>query len=214
MPQVRVGVMELGEAASADRTQGLPGGCRRGGAVPAPARAAGRRRSSTPAKNLRQFYRLRQLRAGLITGGRPGVPAHARVRRAAAHAVLPPRGPGHHRPRSGPRRGRRLRDASTARFPKLPTTTENLRVTMQKWGLLTKQSPRAGPADRRRVARRRRFAARSRSSELQWTLTAESEGPHQGRLGGAPPAAGAQPAPSPVPGAPGGRAAACTRWRS
>ena len=68
MPQVRIGVIELGEAASAIGLKDYPEGS--GAEVlylhllaqQAPA-------EQYAGESLRQFYRLRQLRAGLITGG-------------------------------------------------------------------------------------------------------------------------------------------------
>jgi hypothetical protein len=94
----------------------------------------------------------------------------------------------------------------TARFPKLPTTTENLRVTMQKWGLLTKRS---APPDRliADVSRAVDGSPRIEVDRIQWSLTANPKDRIKDAGAARPAAGGAQVAPPPpgaTPGAPAG----------
>jgi hypothetical protein len=90
----------------------------------------------------------------------------------------------------------------TARFPKLPTTTENLRVTMQKWGLLTKRS--AAP-DRLIVDVSRAVDASPKIEvdRIHWTLALNPKDRIKDAAAARPPAGGTQPAPTPAAGAPG-----------
>jgi hypothetical protein len=128
MPQVRIGVIELGEAASAIGLKDYPEGS--GAEVlylhllaqHAPA-------EQYAGENLRQFYRLRQLRAGLVSGGAVVcllMLAYAGLQllqyfRLEDQAQLD---------RDRVRAAADSYSRVTARFPKLPTTTDNLRVTM------------------------------------------------------------------------------------
>ncbi len=199
MPQVRIGVIELGEAASAIGLRGYPEGS--GAEVlylhllaqHAPA-------EQYAGENLRQFYRLRQLRAGLVTGGAvmcllmlgyAGLQLTQLFR--LEDQVTLDRG-----------RVRAAADAYarvTARFPKLPTTPENLRVTMQKWGVLTKQS--AAPdrliAD---VSRAIDASPKIELERIQWTLALNPKDRIKD-AGAARPPSGAAQAPTPPPGTPG-----------
>ena len=89
----------------------------------------------------------------------------------------------------------------TALFPKLPTTPENLRVTMQKWGVLTKQS--AAPdrliAD---VSRAIDASPKIELDRIQWTLALNPKDRIKD-AGAARPPGGAAQAPTPPPGTPG-----------
>ena len=138
MPQVRIAVIELGEAARAIGLKEFPEGS--GAEVlylhllaqhaPVDQYAGG---------NLRQFYRLRQLRTCLVTGGAVvclGLLAYAGLQLAQYFRLEEQAGQDRQRVQGAADAYLRV----TARFPKLPTTIDNLRVTMQKWGVLTKQS--------------------------------------------------------------------------
>ena len=100
----------------------------------------------------------------------------------------------------------------TARFPKLPTTTENLRVTMQKWGLLGKQS--AAP-DRLIVDVSRAVDASPKIEveRVQWTLAVNPKDRIKDAAAARAPAAGRRRRRA-ATGAPARRAAACMKWRS
>jgi hypothetical protein len=143
MPQVRIGVIELGEAARAIGLRDYPEGS--GAEVlflhllaqKAPA-------DQYAGENLRSFYRLRQLRAALVTGGAVVclfMLGYAGLQLVQFFRLEDQVAADRNQVRSAADSYARV----TARFPKLPTTIENLRVTMQKWGLLAK---RAAPPDR------------------------------------------------------------------
>ena len=200
MPQVRIGVMELGEAASAIGLRDYPEGS--GAEVlylhllaqHAPA-------EQYAGENLRQFYRLRQLRAGLITGGA----AVCLLMLCYAGLQLMQYFRLEDQARLDRDRVRGTADAYsrvTARFPKLPTTTDNLRMTMQKWGLLSKQS--AAP-DRLiiDVSRAVDASPRIEIDKVQWTLTLDPKDQLKDVGAARAPVGGTQPAPTPqAPGAP------------
>jgi hypothetical protein len=138
MPQVRAAVVELGEAARAIGLKEYPEGA--GAEVlflhllaqrPPAEQYAGDR--------LRQYFRLHQLRVGLVAGGaaicllalgyaglllaqRYGLADQIEADRQLAMAAAAEAG----RVRAG--------------FPKLPTTTDNLRSAMQRYESLTKQT--------------------------------------------------------------------------
>ncbi|MGH8681126.1 MAG: hypothetical protein ACREVP_06415, partial [Burkholderiales bacterium] len=138
MPQVRAGVVELGEAARAIGLKEYPEGA--GAEVlflhllaqrPPAAQYAG--------DNLRQHFRLHQLRVGLVAGGalicllalgyagilltqRYGLEEQIDVDRQRARAATDEY------------------QRVTRAFPQLPTTTDNLRATMQRYDSLTKQT--------------------------------------------------------------------------
>jgi hypothetical protein len=152
-------------------------------------------------ENLRQFYRLRQLRAGLVTGGAlvcllmlgyAGLQLTQFFR--LEDQVMLDRG-----------QVRAAADAYarvTARFPKLPTTPENLRVTMQKWGLLTKQS--AAPdrliAD---VSRAIDASPKIELERMQWTLSVNPKDRIKDAGAARVPGGAAQAAPAAPPVGPG-----------
>jgi len=138
MPQVRASVIELGEAARAIGLKEFPEGS---GAevlflhLLAQRPPAGQYAS----ENLRQYFRLHQLRVGLVAGGAVlcllGL-VYAGVQLAQLYNVDELITADRQRARVAADSYRRV----TAGFPKLPTTTDNLRVTMQKYEQLTKQT--------------------------------------------------------------------------
>jgi hypothetical protein len=194
MPQVRIGVIELGEAASAIGLKDYPEGS--GAEVlylhllaqkPPAEQYAG--------ENLRQFHRLRQVRAGLITGGAivcllmlgyAGLQLMQYFRLEDQMAL----------DRSQVRAAADSYARVTARFPKLPTTIENLRVTMQKWGLLAKRS---APPDRllADVSRAVDASPRIEIDRIQWSLAVNPKD-RITEVGAA--GSGAKAAPKPPPG--------------
>jgi hypothetical protein len=201
MPQVRIGVIELGEAASAIGLKAYPEGS--GAEVlylhllaqKAPA-------EQYAGEGLRQFYRLRQLRAGLITGGAVVcllMLAYAGLQLTQFMRLEDQVTLDRNRVRATADSYARL----TARFPKLPTTTENLRVTMQKWGLLTKQS---APPERLIVDVSRAVDASPKIEvdRIQWSLALNPRDRIKD-AGAVRPAAGGgtQPVPPPQAGAAG-----------
>jgi hypothetical protein len=201
MPHVRIGVIELGEAASAIGLKDYPEGS--GAEVlylhllaqHAPA-------DQYAGENLRQFYRLRQLRAGLITGGAVVcllMLAYAGLQLAQYFRLEDQANADRGRVRAAADSYSRV----TARFPKLPTTTENLRVTMQKWGLLTKQS---APPDRLivDVSRAVEASPRIEVDRLQWSLAVNPK--DRIKDPGAARSAGTQAPPTPPPAQPGSSA--------
>ncbi len=140
MPQVRIGVIELGEAAKAIGLKAYPEGSGAEAlylhllAQQAPA-------AQYAGEDLRQFFRLHQLRAGLVAGGAAlgalglvfaGIQLF-QVYNLGEQIALD-------RQRAGAQNDQYTR--VTAAFPKLPTSTENLRATMQKYGTLTRQTAR------------------------------------------------------------------------
>lgn len=202
MPQVRIGVMELGEAASAIGLKDYPEGS--GAEVlylhllaqHAPA-------EQYAGENLRQFYRLRQLRAGLVTGG--AVVCLLMLCYAGLQLMQYFRLEGQAQlDRDRVRAAADSYARVTARFPKLPTTTENLRVTMQKWGLLGKQS--AAP-DRLivEVSRAVDTSPRIEVERVQWTLAVNPKDRIRDAAAARAPGGGtpAAPPPPPAAGAPG-----------
>ncbi len=200
MPQVRIGVIELGEAASAIGLRDYPEGS---GAEVLYLHLLARHAPAEQyaGENLRQFYRVRQLRAGLITGG--AVVCLVMLGYAGLQLMQ------YFRLEDQAQVDRdRVRAAAdayarvTARFPKLPTTTENLRVTMQKWGLLSKQS--ATP-DRLivEVSRAVDASPKIEVERVQWALAVNPKDRIKDASGARPPAGGAQAAPVPPPAAPG-----------
>lgn len=194
--------MELGEAASAIGLKDYPEGS--GAEVlylhllaqHAPA-------EQYAGENLRQFYRLRQLRAGLVTGG--AVVCLLMLCYAGLQLMQYFRLEGQAQlDRDRVRAAADSYARVTARFPKLPTTTENLRVTMQKWGLLGKQS--AAP-DRLivEVSRAVDTSPRIEVERVQWTLAVNPKDRIRDAAAARAPGGGtpAAPPPPPAAGAPG-----------
>ncbi len=204
IPQVRVGVIELGEAASAVGLKHYPEGS--GAEVLYLHLLAQRAPAEQYAgENFRQFYRLRQLRAGLVTGGAVVcllMLGYAGVQLAQFFRLEDQATQYRQQVRTAAESYSRV----TARFPKLPTTTENLRVTMQKWGLLTKQSA----APERLIVEVSRAIETSPKIELdgmQWSLAVNPreriKDAGAARAPGGAPSAASAPAQG-IPAAPGG----------
>jgi hypothetical protein len=204
MPQVRIGVIELGEAATAIGLKSYPEGS---GAEVLFLHLLARKAPAEQfaGENLRQFYRLRQLRAALVTGGAVVcllMLGYAGLQLAQFFGL-------EDRALLDRNQVRAASDAYarvTARFPKLPTTTDNLRATMEKWGLLTKRS---APPDRliADVSRALDASPRIEVSRIQWSLVVNPRDrikdvtPARPATGGTP----AQPAPqATAPAAPAG----------
>ena len=138
LPQVRASVIELGEAARAIGLREFPDGS--GAEVLFLHLLAQRPPAAQYAsENLRQYYRLHQLRVGLVAGGAVlcllGL-LYAGVQLAQLYNVDEQITADRQRARVAADSYRKV----TAGFPKLPTTTDNLRVTMQKYEQLTKQT--------------------------------------------------------------------------
>jgi len=197
--QVRTAVIELGEAARAIGLKEYPEGS--GAEVLYLHLLAQRAPAEQYAgENLRQFYRLRQLRAGLVAGGAVvclGMLAYAGLQlaqffRLEDQTLLD---------RSQVRAAADAYARVAARFPKLPTTPDNLRTTMQKWGLLTKQST-APEQLIVEVSHAVDASPRIEVDRIQWTLTMNPKDKIAGTA--RPPGAAPQAAPPPAPGAAGG----------
>jgi hypothetical protein len=138
LPQVRVNVMELGEAATAIGLKSFPEGC--GAEVLfLHLLALGAPREQYAQESLRQYFRLSQVRKALVAGGAAlcvfgllvgvvqlvqyfGLQEQINIDRQRARAAND------------------SYSKVTAGFPQLPTTTDNLRVTMQKYAVLVKQT--------------------------------------------------------------------------
>jgi hypothetical protein len=138
MPQVRISVVDLGEAATAIGLKAYPEGS--GAEVLfLHLLALGAPREQYAGESLRQYFRLGQVRKTLVAGGAAlcvlgllwgavqlaqyfGLQDQINVDRLRARAANDSYG------------------KVTAGFPQLPTTTDNLRVTMQKYDLLVKQT--------------------------------------------------------------------------
>jgi hypothetical protein len=192
MPQVRVSVMELGEAAA---TIGLKGYPPESGAETLMLHLLAERAPAEQyaGENLRQFFRLRQARKGLVAAG--AVLGAAGLLWAgvlvAQYFQLQDQ-------IDLDRQRTRLATEGFAKveagFPQLPTTTDNLRVTMQKYAALTKQTvrPERLIGD---VSSALDASPRIDVDKLQWELTAN------------PRAAKADRPATPNPAAPAPRAA-------
>jgi hypothetical protein len=169
MPQVRVNVIELGEAASAVGLRGYPEGSGAEAlmlhllAEHAPA-------EQYAGESLRQFFRLRQVRKGLVAAGAVLGAAGllwAGVLLTQYFGLQDQIGIDQQRARVATESYARV----TAGLPQLPTTPENLRVTMQKYSALTKQT---APPERLvgDVAAVLDASPRIEIDRLQWDLTA------------------------------------------
>lgn len=168
-PQIRISVVELGEAARAIGLKAFPAGS--GAEVlflhllaknPPAAQYAG--------PELRQYYRLRRLRAGLITVG-AGISlaalAFAAFQLFQVLKMQESVNIDHQQAASVNAAYGRV----TAGFPKLPTTTDNLRMTMQKYARL---ATRSAAADRLivDVSLVLNASPRIELERLQWEITA------------------------------------------
>jgi hypothetical protein len=189
MPQVRASVVELGEAARAIGLKGYPEGA---GAEVLFLHLLAQRppREQYAGDRLRQFYRLHQLRVGLVAAGALGF----LLALVYAGLLLAQRYGLEEQIAGDLQRGRAAADEAArvrAGFPDLPTTTDNLRATMQRYENLTKQS-----ASPERLA-----AALSRSLDaapnvqvdrIRWELTVN---PRERAREAGPSQSGAAPAP-------------------
>jgi hypothetical protein len=184
MPQVRVSVVELGEAAATIGLKGYPAEC---GAEALMLHLLAERAPAEQyaGEGLRQFFRLHQVRKGLVAAGAvlgaagllwAGV-LIAQYFQLQEQIELD-------------RQRTRLAAESfgkvEAGFPQLPTTTDNLRVTMQKYEALTKQTARPerliGDLSAALDA-----SPRIDVDKVQWELTANPRAGKADRPQGAPP---------------------------
>lgn len=138
MPQVRVNVVELGEAATAIGLRGFPEGS--GAEVLfLHLLAHGAPREQYAGDTLRQYFHLRQVRKALVAGGAVLGAAGLVWSGVQLLQLFQLR----EQISADQQRAREANDSYarvTAKFPQLPTTTDNLRVTMQKHALLVKHS--------------------------------------------------------------------------
>jgi len=189
MPQVRATVIELGEAARAIGLKEFPEGA--GAEVlflhllaqrPPAAQYAGDR--------LRQYYRLHQLRGGLVAAGAAIcllALVFAGILLAQRYGLEEQIGADRQRAKAAADEAVRVR----AGFPELPTTTDNLRATMQRYENLTKQS---SAPDRLAAALSQSLDASPNIEvdRIRWELTANPKervrdvGPGQPRSAPAP----------------------------
>lgn len=140
LPHVRVSVVELGEAAATIGLKSFPPECGAEAlmlhllAEHAPA-------EQYAGEGLRQFFRLGQVRKGLVAAGAALGAAGllwAGVLLAQYFQLREQVALDHQRTRVATESFGKVE----AGFPQLPTTTDNLRLTMQKYEALAKQSPR------------------------------------------------------------------------
>jgi hypothetical protein len=191
MPQVRVNVIELGEAAA---TIGLKAYPTDAGAEVLMLHLLAQRPPTQQyaGENLRQFFRLGQARKGLVAAG-------AAVGAAGLlwAGVLLTQYFGLQDQIGLDRQRARLATESYAKveagFPQLPTTPDNLRVTMQNYAALTKQTarPERLVGD---VSAALDASPRIEVDKLQWELTANPRAAKADRPQGLSPVA-----PSPAP---------------
>jgi hypothetical protein len=187
MPQVRVSVVELGEAAAAVGLKKYPDGS--GAEVLMLHLLAERAPAQQYAgEGLRQFFRLRQLRTGLVAAGAALGAAGllwAGVLLLQYFSLQDQITVDRQRESVANDGYKRV----TAAFPKLPTTTDNLRVTMQKYASLTKLTarPERLVSD---VSTALDASPRIEVDKLQWDITANPRAATADRQQspGAPPA--------------------------
>ncbi len=140
MPQVRVNVVDLGEAAATIGLKGYPPEC---GAEALMLHLLAERPPAEQyaGEGLRQYFRLGQARKGLVAAGAALGAAGllwAGVLLAQYFQLQDQIGLDRQRTRLATESFGKVE----AGFPALPTTTDNLRLTMQKYETLTKQTPR------------------------------------------------------------------------
>jgi hypothetical protein len=198
MPQVRATVVELGEAARAIGLKEFPEGA---GAEVLFLHLLAQRppKEQYAGDRLRQYFRLHQLRVGLVAGGAAIcllALAYAGILLAQRYGLEDQADADRQRAQTAADETARVR----AGFPKLPTTTDNLRAAMQRYELLTKQTPAperlAGALSQSLDA-----APNIEVDRIRWELTAD---PRE-RLRGAGPAQ-ARSAPASQPAAAAGQA--------
>jgi hypothetical protein len=194
MPQVRAAVIELGEAARAIGLKAFPDGS--GAEVLFLHLLAQRAPAHQYAgDNLRQYFRLHQLRVGLVAGGAAIcllALVYAGTQLAQRYGLEEQTNADRQRVRAAADQYARV----TAGFPQLPTTTDNLRLTMQRYAQLTKQS---SAPERLAVELSRALdaAPNIEVDRIRWELTAN---PKERRSAGAAPPRSAPQQPAPQPG--------------
>jgi hypothetical protein len=206
MPQVRIGVIELGEAAAAIGLKEFPDGS---GAEALYLHLLAQRAPAQQyaGEGLRQFFRLHQLRAGLVAGG-AALGALALVFAGVQLVQVYNLGEQTALDRSRANASTEQYNRVTAGFPKLPTSTDNLRATMDKYGALAKQ---ASPPERllAEVSRALDATPRIEVDKVHWELATvdpkeriRQTEPARARAGAAlgPVTGGAAPAGAPAPG--------------
>jgi hypothetical protein len=196
MPQVRVNVIELGEAATAVGLRGYPEGS---GAEALMLHLLAERAPVVQyaGESLRQHFNLRQVRKGLVAAGA--------VLGAAgllwAGVLLTQYFSLQEQIAIDKQRARVATESYakvTAGFPQLPTTPENLRITMQKYSALAKQT---APPERLvgEVAAALDASPRIELDRIQWNLTTNPRAAGADRSSAQAPAGAAQ-----QPGQPSG----------
>jgi hypothetical protein len=143
LPQVRAAVIELGEAAHAIGLKDFPEGS---GAEVLFLHLLAQHppREQYAGDTLRQYFRLHQLRVGLVAGGAVVcllALAYGAFQLVQLYGLEEQISADRQRASAAAAQHQRVTQA----FPQLPTTTDNLRLTMQKYAALTKQTP---PPDR------------------------------------------------------------------
>jgi hypothetical protein len=138
MPQVRAGVIELGEAARAIGLKEYPEGA---GAEVLFLHLLAQRPPATQyaGDSLREHFRLHQVRVGLVAGGAIIcllALGYAGILLTQRHGLEQQIEVDRQRARAATDEYQRV----TKAFPQLPTTTDNLRATMQRYDSLTKQT--------------------------------------------------------------------------
>ena len=193
LPQVRAAVIELGEAARAIGLKDFPEGA--GAEVlylhllaqqPPAVQYAG--------ETLRQYFRLHQFRVGLVAGGAVLcllALVYGALQLAQIYGLEEQIGIDRQRAQAATDQYRRVTQA----FPPLPTTTDNFRVTMQKYAELTKQT---APPERLlgEIAQVLNEAPRIELDRMRWELSANPKQRLRDGDASRPPAASA-----PRPGA-------------
>lgn len=169
LPQVRASVIDLNDAARAIGLKHFPAGA---GAEVLFLHLLAKHapREQYAAEGLRQHYRLHQARVGLVVGGS----AICLVALLWAGAQL-----GHWYTlveqvaidRQSAQSATEAYGRVTAGFPKLPTTTDNLRVTMERYAHLTKH---ASSPDRLvfEISRALDVATRIEVDRIRWAISA------------------------------------------
>jgi hypothetical protein len=196
MPQVRATVVELGEAARAIGLKDYPEGA---GAEVLFLHLLAQRApvQQYAGDTLRQYFRLHQLRVGLVAGGALAfliALGYSGILLMQRYTLEEQIGIDRQRAQAAADEAARVRTG----FPVLPTTIENLRTTMQRYESLTKQS---SAPERLAVALSQSLDASPaiQVDRIRWALTAN---PRERSRDRGPAARSA-----PVPGQPAGAAA-------
>jgi hypothetical protein len=185
MPQVRVSVVELGEAAAAVGLRGYPEGS--GAEVLMLHLLAERAPAEQYAgQSLRQYFNLRQVRKGLVAAGA----ALGAAGLLWAGVLLTQYFSLQDQIAIDKQRARLATESYakvTASLPQLPTTPENLRITMQKYSALSKQT---APPERLvgDVAAVLDASPRIEVDKIQWNLAANPRAASAERSSGQAPA--------------------------